>query len=367
VLHFDGTSWTQQTATDLKRTTNNALSSVSCLSSTDCTAVGFSDSGTQHRALVERWNGATWSVVPIASPAGSVLLGVSCVSTSFCMAVGTQATGQTSGVATKTFITRWNGTSWFSQTSVNPATYLNTLADVSCPTTTSCAAVGSQEFTSAPVNTLVERFDGESWRLESSPTISGATNTRFADVRCVDASNCIAVGSSFKSTTGTTTLTEKWTGSTWTIVTSPNANSSGKSNSSLLGVSCTSSNRCTAVGGGAGASPNYLSLAERWSGTTWTLQSTPNLSSSTFDQLNAVACTSAILCQAVGEATVGGPGHVPLAEMWNGSTWVLLSTQTPAGATSAPLGDISCVAATCFAVGASLAGGVSKTLVERLQ
>jgi hypothetical protein len=44
-----------------------------------------------------------------------------------------------------------------------------------------------------------------------------------------------------------------------------------------------------------------------------------------------------------------------LAESWNGNTWAIQTTPSPAGATAAALDGVSCVAASCTAAGYSVA------------
>jgi hypothetical protein len=101
------------------------------------------------------------------------------------------------------------------------------------------------------------------------PTFNG-----LADVSCVSASFCMAVGD-FLSPTVTTSyppgivrpLTEEWNGSSWRVL--RNARAVGV----LAAVSCTSTSFCMAVGQGAAvAGP---SLAETWDGSRWRLVNTP--------------------------------------------------------------------------------------------
>src|ERR1039458_7046818 len=69
-----------------------ALMAVSCSSATDCTAVGsYVTVAGKSVALVERWNGTTWSIEATPSHAGDFaiyLSGVSCTSATACTAVG---------------------------------------------------------------------------------------------------------------------------------------------------------------------------------------------------------------------------------------------------------------------------------------
>ena len=70
-------------------------------------------------------------------------------------------------------------------------------------------------------------------------------------------------------------------------------------NGILEGVSCSSAKACTAVGTyGDGARES--TLAERWNGTKWALQTTPNPSDAGASHLKGVSCSSATACTAVG-------------------------------------------------------------------
>ena len=64
---------------------------------------------------------------------------------------------------------------------------------------------------------------------------------------CVSASDCWAVGYYYDGTTSIyQTLIERWDGTSWAIVTSPNT--SATQNNYLNGVTCTSASDCWAVG-----------------------------------------------------------------------------------------------------------------------
>jgi hypothetical protein len=85
----------------------------------------------------------------------------------------------------------------------------------------------------------------------------------------------------------------------------------------LSGVSCTAANACTAVGDYdyGSISADYGTLAERWNGTTWAIQATPNPTDS---QLNGVSCTSATACTAAGDYSGSSPYGLTLAERYLG-------------------------------------------------
>ena len=87
---------------------------VSCVSSSDCVAVGGDQKANRSPALIERLRGSTWKIIRSPDPAGAglaALHGVACASARACWAVGGQAKSQfaTSG---RTLAERWNGTRW---------------------------------------------------------------------------------------------------------------------------------------------------------------------------------------------------------------------------------------------------------------
>jgi hypothetical protein len=112
-------------------------------------------------------------------------------------------------------------------------------------------AVGSYHATSFGVDkTLTERWNGSSWAVLSSPNPAKAGLAHLRGVSCLSASSCIAVGSLYSGTyplDEETTIAESWNGTSWTLQTSPNA--AGKHFSSFASISCSSTVACTAVGG----------------------------------------------------------------------------------------------------------------------
>jgi hypothetical protein len=104
------------------------------------------------------------------------------------------------------------------------------------------------------------------------------------------------------------TLAERWDGTSWTVQATPNP--TGASESTLARVSCGSASACTAVGS---SFTNSATLAEAWDGTSWTIQATPNPPGA-FAQLNGVWCDAASACTAVGAYARKGGAGLTLAE-----------------------------------------------------
>lgn len=240
------------------------LKDVSCTSESACTVVGRYSASGVYKPYVARWNGSSWSLQSAPSPgegsAFEAFLGVSCPTSSFCMATGT--------AAGKPFAERWNGSEWTVQTAPNPEGGSEaSLEGVSCSTASDCMAVGSFK-ASGLRKTLTERWNGSSLTVVSSPNPSGKEgNAALRSVSCLSGSSCFAAGSfayPASGLSGETTLVEAWNGSEWSIQTSPNPE--GNSFSSFAGISCSSSVACTGVGQSRAGltSSKTINLAERW-------------------------------------------------------------------------------------------------------
>src|SRR5262249_60450183 len=126
-------------------------------------------------------------------------------------------------------------------------------------------------------------------------------------------------------------LAERWDGAQWRVQHAASPRGGGF----LAAVSCTSPVACTAVGGrthNLGGLPTHT-LAERWNGTSWTIQPTPNPAGVAGVALFGVSCTARALCMAVGTSfdRTGFPTGL-VTERWNGRQWQLLPVPAPAGA-----------------------------------
>ena len=309
-------------------------------------------------ALAESWDGTSWAIRPTPNPSDargdSDLAGTSCTSATACTAVGSYSAGRD-----VTLAQRWNGTGWTVQSTPNPtgadSSHLN---DVSCTSVTACTAVGSYTSyvgTTGKQATLAERWDGTAWTIQPTPELAGPNGSSLEGVSCTSATACTAVGSYRNSAGKLVTLAERWDGTAWTVQSTPNPTGAGGSSPSLQDVSCTSATACTAVGDFYNSSGTAVTLAERWNGTSWKIQSTPNPTGAGGSHLKDVSCTTATACTAVGSSYNNSTGKlVTLAERWNGTAWTIQSTPNPTGAGGSYLEGVSCTSATaCTAVGYS--------------
>ena len=200
------------------------------------------------------------------------------------------------------------------------------------------------------------------WLAESKnpPVPAGASKISLKSVSCTAESACTAVGSYYlEAKAEYKTLADRWNGTSWSQQSTPNP-PEGSASSALLGVSCGSSASCMAVG-----KVNEKPFAERWNGSEWTLGAPPKPSGATSAGLEGVSCISAS-CTAVG--TRAESGTKTLTETWNGSTWSVVASPNPAelGSLGAYLSSVSCASTTsCIAVGRYFNEGLeAKTLAE---
>jgi FG-GAP-like repeat len=338
------------------------LKDVSCFSATDCTAVGYSGQW----AIAQRWNGSEWTEPQtVAKPTGAastVLEGVSCTSSSACSAVGYYVNSSSQRVA---LAESWNGSEWKVQGTENPSgSTVVQLEDVSCASASECVAVGSY-FSSETERTLIERFNGTSWKIETSKNGS-ASNNRLTSVSCPSASFCMAAGFYYESSVNAwLPLTESWSGGVWTQRTA--VKPAGSTNSYFYGVSCTSSTACTAVGDWLVIQTvSEYTLAQRWNGSTWAIQTTPNPESTSLD-IADVSCTTSSACTAVGSYIDTVNVEHPMAMVSSdGTSWTMQFPPLPAGDQKVHPYGVSCVVSRgCEAVGFhKTAAGSFLTLAE---
>ena len=331
-------------------TFSQRLTSVSCVSASNCVAVGGAGSFQVRTTLAMAWNGTAWSTMSTPNNGSNELQSVSCVSASSCVAVGSAGT-PFSGT---TLAMVWDGSAWSVVSSPNAGTS-DRLTSVSCVSASYCVAVGytgmmNQETTLAMV------WDGTAWTIVSSPNVgTGFVGNKLNSVTCLSASSCVAVGSTSQFGIGQT-LVMSWDGSAWSVVSSPN---SGQSGNALNSVTCVSATECVAAGN-AGSRELVMS----WNGSAWSVVSSPN-AAGTNDELMSVSCASASDCVAVGYTRTTPVSTLVMA--WDGTTWSIVSSPN-VGTQGDYLNSAACVSATeCVAVGYSTFDGYSnKTLVQSL-
>jgi hypothetical protein len=264
------------------------------------------------------------------------LNGVSCVSRSNCMAVGDYANGSGDSLPLSE---SWNGTSWTAVKIHGPL--YSGLEDVSCPKPSDCVAVGFSRY-----GTLSEIWNGSEWNRVASPAPRGQISSTLLSVSCPSRSNCTAVGFYVNGSSKWLTLAESWNGTSWSLVASPSPRHAD--GSELAGVACARAASCVAVGDTFTKTGNTHTLAESWNGARWRVVASPDNSAGSENTLMSTSCTSASDCTAVGDYFALSGTAIPIIENWNGVSWTLVAGQTASG----ELDSVSCPnAARCAAVG----------------
>ncbi len=321
-----------------------SLDSVSCRSTSWCLAAGESATSHPYSAL---WNGTSWRALrtPAVADATS-LTGVSCASESRCVAVG-GATLQ------HPFTDLWNGRTWQLRTIGKQSMLLG----VSCPAVSFCLAVGHTSiFAHAQARQAVAMiWNGSSWQAQALPAIPGAVSSSFTSVSCLSARQCTVVGYDATTLRGQIlTLAEQWNGTSWQVESIPDVPPSGGAEIGdvLTGVSCASNGNCVAVGTVAAFGVPDQALAEAWDGHTWTLLPGADPAGDG-TELTGVGCVASS-CMAVGFFQTNAGGSGTLAERWDGHSWTVLTTPALA---SISLAAVSCTTASgCMAVGSGDSG-----------
>src|ERR1700694_648162 len=198
------TGWVTVVTPNSNNTENNFLGATTCISANDCwaavAATPINSSPGVGATFMEHGNGATWTLV--ASPSGSLpqnfLLSITCVNSSYCWAVG--GDGDQLGHS-KAIMEHWNGSSWSLVPPADSGVPAYTLTGVSCVSISDCWAVGSQTGTpffgsTAPLPgpSLVEHWDGSSWSIVTSPNVAGDQGSQLFAVTCLSHSNCWTSG-----------------------------------------------------------------------------------------------------------------------------------------------------------------------------
>lgn len=250
--YWNGAHWTVGKA--VTPGTTSGLSAIACPTASSCFAVGqYTPKGKlSFTALIEHWNGKSWTLQGAPGPRGTSdggLFDVSCASKSLCVAVGSDSAGE--------LIERWNGKTWTATTP--PSTSNGMLWGVSCPATTSCYAVGSD---TVGTGAVIERWNGKKWSYTAAPVPAGSEDPWLQSVSCVSATSCLAVGDELKPQV----FADRWNGKTWKPV---SMTASGAHLGNLLEVRCLTATSCVALGSVSSTSAAWRSESAFWNGKSW--------------------------------------------------------------------------------------------------
>ena len=331
----------------------------------------------------------TWRVVPSPDPAGPAayteLLGLTCASLDACWAVGDY-----SQTANQPVVLRRDGGTWQPVPLTGAAgTQVDLLEGITCVDPTDCWAVGDRKplprsGTSVPnstsstgyyVRSAILHFDGHSWNLVASPSVSGTSTVNdLAQVSCASATDCWAVGTWTKlGSTGLHPLLLHFDGTGWRLSAVPNLGPPRRFYTTLASVVCTSPTDCWMTGDYTAPDGRVLALAARLGSNGWRVFSLPNLGSQVRwagpivahttanmppNDFRGIACPGPKNCWGADEfLDPAGLMRFQLVH-FDGQSWKKVSLPNPAGsAGEIKFGQIACPALNdCWAVGDVLPG-----------
>lgn len=312
----------------------SVLNGVAGAASDDVWAVGSSDGV----SLLMQWDGNSWTRYTAgALPFPSSLNAVAAVSSDDAWAVGSTG-GQT-------LILRLQQGIWNVIPSQSPGTTFNMLSDVAVVSASDVWAVGYSISSPGVSQALIEHFDGSVWSVVPAPA-----GTALTSIASISSNDVWAVGYS-GSVPNSTTLILHWDGSNWSVVDSPVPSAGFTSELRLSSIAAVSANDIWAVGSFiSGGGPQ--TLLERFDGSVWTIVPSPN-SQTTYDQLRSLAAVSSDDIWAVGTSlTKQTFENKTLVKHWNGQTWSVIPSPNPPVTNSSLIGMAAITPSDLWAVGA---------------
>lgn len=269
------------------------------------------------------------------------------------------AVGSIPGIgASRTWAQRWNGTDWSAVAVPYQGSEDNALNDVTVLAPDDAWAVGwwhdpGDGSTPARDRALIEHWNGRAWSIVRAPRVAG--NHRLAAVDAVSPDDVWAVGGR-----GGTILIEHWNGRDWSVVP---VEDPGPSFDRLFGVAARDAGDAWAVGTTNGGRET---LTMRWDGVAWTRVSSSDSDTNT-NHLFDVANMANGMSMAVGSASaIDTPLHT-VSERWEGTSWNVQWTPNP-GTQRNSFQGIARIPATggAWAVGYSeYLNGTSRPLIAR--
>src|SRR5207302_1909236 len=138
--------------------------------------------------LLERWNGSSWNALVLSTApaqASATLAAATCVSATDCWAVGGYSAGPSGGTLTE----HWNGAAWVPSAGISQAgsAFLDA---ITCRSEQSCWAAGATVNNAGTPQALVRRWNGSAWSTVSSPAEVAA----LSGIGCLGPRRCWAVG-----------------------------------------------------------------------------------------------------------------------------------------------------------------------------
>jgi hypothetical protein len=317
----------------------NSLNAVAAVSTTDAWAVGYQNDNNlnESRTLIQHWNGTSWATVQSPNPGntagcrnsntGNVLNAVAAVNANDVWAVGFSFTCTS---LLKPMVLHWDGAKWSAvstpKLNTNDNAALNGIVAIS---DNNIYAVGYKPATNGAVQTLIEHWDGSTWKVVPTPNANSTGNV-LTSVSATSLNDIWAVGDQVAPGIEVRTLALHFNGSSWSVVPTPNPVGGSSLNQNVFtSVVAVAPDDVTAVGFTV-ANLTELTMAQHWDGKSWSIVSTPNKSTAqgSFNTLRGITAVSATDIYAVGYfANAGSSGQqLTLILHFNGINWSIIKS-----------------------------------------
>ncbi|MHB8263301.1 MAG: IPT/TIG domain-containing protein [Acidimicrobiales bacterium] len=305
---------------------------------------------------------APWRAIQVPLPpnaasgslSSSYINGISCPTPTSCVAVGSYVT---TTELRESFVDTLSSGVWRSievQTPSGASTggkYQQVaLNGVSCPSTASCIAIGTYVNSSNVALPLIETLSDGSWKPSVGALPTGmylASGYAFSGLSCPTATYCVAIGTYMSSNVAPKTsfpLIYTLSSGAWKMTSESAA-------SYISSISCPSTTTCYVAG--YSNSGGGIVIATTNGGSTWSTENIP----AGVGGLSGISCPSAATCYVAGYSNSGG--GIVIATTNGGSTWTTESI--PPGGISGFTGIVCPSTTTCYVAGYSNSGGAQSS------
>jgi DNA-binding beta-propeller fold protein YncE/subtilisin family serine protease len=355
--HVDG-AWEEEPG----YTTNAGITDVSCVSKTECMAVGSAwrwpegaapkEATAEKEAFAERWDGKAWEEIPIPQKVPDEYLpSISCPSADFCLTAGER--WDASGFYEGPTVDVWDGESWEREAGVDELLAIGNeeyrLTDVSCASESLCV-VSARQLGKVGLQPRLLVYDGGEWSLLEAPMPAEAITGGLESVSCTSDTACIAVGW-YRAGSLFYQLVEEFDGEEVTLA---SVGKAGDLERGLNQVSCWGASlpsiECAALGGAIGGG-----LFVRWyDGEGWSTEVPPSPPGAKGGgNWSGVSCNEAGDCAFTGVYSGANAGFTQaFVQTWNGASWSFETVTNPHTSTvTDELHAISCLSDSCVAAG----------------
>ena len=351
IQHWDGTSWSLASF-GTAGTESSALYSVASLAVNDVWAVGnYKNIGSPEKTLIMHWDGTYWTMTssPNVGTGANFLKSVHSLYANNVWAVGYYASGSTFWTLT----IRWNGASWATVSSPNIG-IMSKLEAVAVASNTHIWAVG--RYISGGLSyALTMRYNGTSWNTVSYTAYTGLF---LYGISALSPTNIYAVGYSDNCTFAfTCSVVIHWDGTKWLLAATTPEIDPGYTNG-LYSIRATSATSVWAVGY-YNLNGIFYTLIVKWDGTTWHHVTNSNATGN--NVFYGIGASGLSHVWAVGDHAASDG----LIEKWNGTQWNLVNSPAVSLTTSTLVAADALSSSDAWAVGYSRTNGTNTVLVER--